>query len=98
MQTAAPRSYGDRRALTNRLQRLAVLGLLALSGCAGMGTPTLAPQGSLAQQRASAQRFDPYPEQGTGPEISEGRPRDYDREIAETRRARWNPPRPYWSQ
>ncbi len=75
VQDRAHQAYGDRRALTDRLQRLALLGLLALSGCAGMGTPSWPPR-LVAQQRASAQRFDPYPEQGTAPDISEGRPRD----------------------
>lgn len=84
--------------MTRRTRRLAALGLLALAGCAGTSMPTLTPRGSLAQQRASAQRWDPYPEEGTGPAISEGRPRDFDREIAETRRARWNPPRFYQPQ
>lgn len=81
--------------MIDRWPRLAALGLLTLSGCAGMSMPSLAPQGSLAQQRAAATRFDPYPEEGTGPTIEEGRPRDYDREIAETRRARWNRPKAF---
>lgn len=82
------------RAELNRLAFLLTLTtLLAAGGCAGMGQPTLASQGSTVSQRASAQRFDPYPEVGPGPEIVAGRPRDYDRAMPETRRARWSPAR-----
>lgn len=75
-----------------RYRTLAALLLLGLSGCAGMGMPTLAPEGSLARQRAVAQRFDPFPEEGPGPHISEGRPLGFEHALPETRRARWNAP------
>lgn len=58
------------------------------AGCAG--GPLMNPP-SEQQQRATAQRFDPYPENDTGPPVLGGRPLGYREPIAEPSRARWNP-------
>jgi len=46
-------------------------------------------QDSVRSQRAQAQRFDPYPERETGPDIPEARPMGFERNVAEPFRARW---------
>ena len=74
---------------------LAIL-LAATLGCATTAGPNFANPGSAEYQRLQAQRYDPYPERGPGPEIVGGRPRDFDRGLPETSRARWSQPR--WLQ
>jgi hypothetical protein len=61
------------------------------TGCAGGGGGAFLNPPSEQQQRATAQRFDPYPENDTGPAIVGGRPLGYREPIAEPSRARWNP-------
>jgi hypothetical protein len=71
----------------------AVLTALGLGGCAGTGTPKVASPGPARDQRARAQRFDPYPEKESGPELVGSRPREYDRPLAEPVRSqfeRWS--------
>ncbi len=59
-------------------------------GCSGFSTPHLtSPPPSAEYQQKRAQRFDPYPETETAPAIDGGRPRDFDRALPETTRARW---------
>ena len=70
---------------------LFVLIVVAAAGCQSTGTPNWYDPGSTEYQQSSAQRFDPYPEPDTGPEIMGGRPREYAQPIAEPSRARWNP-------
>lgn len=59
------------------------LALLGLEGCAGTGMPRLASPGSARDQRARAQRFDPYPDPDAGPALVGARPREYDRPLPE---------------
>jgi len=60
-------------------------------GCAGVGMPQFFGAGSVQQQRAVAERFDPYPENDTAPSVGGGRPLGYEEPIAEPSRSRWNP-------
>ncbi len=63
--------------------------MLPLAGCQ-FGTPRLfEPPPSAEYQQKRAQRFDPYPENETATPIDGGRPRDFDRALPETTRARW---------
>jgi len=63
----------------------------ASTGCGGGAASAFLNPPSEDQQRATAQRFDPYPENDTGPAILGGRPLGYREPIAEPSRARWNP-------
>jgi hypothetical protein len=67
------------------------LATVCLAGCRSVEPPTLAPRGDVATQRFEAQRFDPLPETNVGPEIVGARGREYDRQVAEPSRARWDP-------
>jgi hypothetical protein len=67
-----------------------ILAMAVLSGCRSTQTPTLDP-GPLAYQRYNAQRYDPFPEPDTAPEIVGARGREYDRPVAQPSRARWDP-------
>ncbi len=72
---------------------------LGLAGC-GETQPSLTHPGTIQQQQARANRFDPYPEPDTGPSAASmagTRPRDYQNPVAEPMRAtweKWNPPCP----
>ena len=70
---------------------LAASALGLSSGCAGFGLPGWYESRDVGQQRVSAQRFDPYPQNDTGPPVVGGRPHDYQDPVAEPSRARWNP-------
>jgi hypothetical protein len=59
------------------------LTIIGLGACAGTSTPRLASPGPAREQRARAQRFDPYPEIESGPQLVGARPREYDRPLAE---------------
>jgi hypothetical protein len=61
--------------------------LLAAEGCAGYGPVQILNPGTAEQQRAEAERFDPYPEQDLGPAVVGGRPRGYQVPPAEPKRA-----------
>ena len=63
----------------------------AVVGCADITPPALFHPGTTEIQQRRAERFDPYPEQGVGPDISGTRPRDYQEAPAEVLRARWLP-------
>jgi len=67
----------------SRLLMVALAMAVGLAGCAGTGTPKLASPGSARDQRARAQRFDPYPEIESGPPVVGTRPREFDRPLAE---------------
>jgi hypothetical protein len=75
------------------------VGLLLIVGAAGCGAggsnrlarPNWFAPGTAAEQRQRAQRFDPYPETDTGPDLVGVRPREYQRSIPETERARTLP-------
>lgn len=63
---------------------------LALVGCARTGRPFwYGNQATQAQRLHQAERFDPYPENETGPSIEEVRPYGFERNVAEPKRARW---------
>lgn len=68
-----------------------ILALSASVGCSSVDGPRWFGPGTAGQQRAEAARFDPYPENDTGPAVVGGRPRDYQNPVAEPSRARWNP-------
>lgn len=72
-----------------------VLGCLLLlvlaAGCRSMQRPNWLHPGPASYQQAQAQRFDPYPEVESGPAIAGGRPREYDKPLAEPARARQLP-------
>ena len=70
---------------------LAALGGTMITGCQSIATPTLYPPGTVQQQQFNAQRFDPFPEPDTAPEIVGARGREYSKPVAEPSRARWNP-------
>jgi hypothetical protein len=74
-----------------RVFLLASLAFLAAAGCQSVAPPNIYDPGPLDYQRSSAQRFDPYTDQEIGPDVVGGRPRDFDKPIAEPSRARWNP-------
>jgi len=76
------------------MHKIAALGgavlAAALTGCANGPFAAWNSPPSLAEQRASAQRFDPYTEDEVGPPVVGGRPREFQEPIAEPSRARWD--------
>jgi hypothetical protein len=70
---------------------LAVVASAASAGCVSDAPPHLAPSDQMDYLQGSAQRFDPYTDQEIGPPVAGGRPREFDKPIAEPSRARWNP-------
>ena len=70
---------------------VALLAGLAASGCRSVAPPTLYPQGTVEQQQYNAQRFDPYPEPDTAPEIVGARGRENEFPVAQPSRSRWDP-------
>jgi hypothetical protein len=71
---------------------LAAILILSSGGCAGLGRPNWCRPGTAPYQQAKAQRFDPYPDPDMGPEVVGGRPREFQKPIPETERARWTIP------
>ena len=65
--------------------------IVALVGCQGVSMPNWRQPGTAQHQRALAERYDPYPQNETGPPIDGGRPRDYQKPVPEISRARWLP-------
>lgn len=66
--------------------------VFASEGCARWTFPRLA-AGPARDQRARAQKFDPFPERESGPELVGARPPGFDRPLAEPIRAqfeRWS--------
>jgi hypothetical protein len=57
-------------------------------------TPNFAHPGTAAEQRADAERFDPYPDPDLGPEVLGGRPPGFTRPLTETEWARRYVPPP----
>ena len=47
--------------------------------------------GPAEHQQSQAEQFDPYPENEPGPELVGARPMEYDKPLAEVKRARWLP-------
>jgi hypothetical protein len=67
-----------------------LLGLAGgLTGCKSDAGPDWLHPGTQQAQQARALRYDPYPEPNIGPNVDGARPRDYDKPLAETQRARW---------
>jgi hypothetical protein len=66
-----------------------VLILTALGGCSTTACPCLCHPGSAQVQQARALRYDPYPENESGPAMVGVRPREYEKPPPETSRARW---------
>jgi hypothetical protein len=74
------------------LATVAILGAGTL-GCRGYNNPFQRPPGTLQQQRLNATVHDPYSDQEAGPEIVGGRPRDFQKALAEPVRNR-----PLWER
>ena len=64
---------------------------MGMAGC-GVERPRLLHPGPAAYQQKKAERFDPYADNDIGPEVVGARPRDYQKPIPETSRARWTIP------
>lgn len=67
-------------------------------GCRNCRTPFNTAPGTSKQQRFEAVAHDPYPEDDLGPECVGGRPRDYQKPLAEPVRDRMYKERRYWFQ
>lgn len=67
-----------------------VCGLLlaTIAGCAS-GRPDPLHPGDMQSQRFKAIAHDPYYDQDAGPEVVGGRPRDFQKPLAEPVRNRW---------
>jgi hypothetical protein len=63
---------------------------MTFAGCHSpyIRTPNFAHPGTAAQQRADAERFDPYPDPDAGPAVLGGRPPGFTRPLTETEWAR----------
>ena len=69
-----------------------VLLVIGAGGCARFTMPRLV-AGPARDQRARAQKFDPFPERESGPALVGARPREFDRPLEEPVRAqfeRWS--------
>ena len=62
--------------------------LVASTGC-GRERPNLMHPGDLQSQRFNAIAHDPYTDQDAGPEVVGGRPREFQKPLAEPVRNRW---------
>jgi hypothetical protein len=72
---------------------LFVAGLILFSaagGCAKTAGPNWLHPGGATVQQTRALRYDPYPENGPGPPVVGGRPREYQIAPPETSRSRWH--------
>jgi hypothetical protein len=78
-----------------KLHALCLLALLAFStlGCAGgrrLEWPQFGrPPGTSEAQRNNANLHDPYPDPDAGPPVVGGRPREFQKPLAEPARSRW---------
>ena len=61
----------------------------ALAGCASTAKPNWLHPGTAQAQQARALRYDPYPENESGPPMTGDRPREYETPPPEPSRARW---------
>jgi hypothetical protein len=61
----------------------------ALVGCKGTVGPAWAHPGSARAQQTQALRYDPYPENESGPPMVGVRPREYEKPPSEASRSRW---------
>ena len=71
---------------SNNLRVVLLLTTLGVAGCYSpyFRMPNFAHPGTAAQQRADAERFDPYPDPDAGPPVVGGRPIGYTRPLTET--------------
>lgn len=69
---------------------LASLIILCASGC-NLSRPNWLNPGPSQYQRQQAQHFDPYPEFANGPDVTGGRPRDFQRPIDTPKRIQTEP-------
>ena len=69
---------------------VAVVGLLCLTGCFNLAPPQWLHPGDAPSQRKRAVRFDPYPENETGPKMVGTRPREFADPLAEPARSRYS--------
>ncbi|RPH84563.1 MAG: membrane or secreted protein [Planctomycetaceae bacterium] len=67
---------------------LCALSLVASTGC-GRERPNIMHPGDLQSQRFNAIAHDPYTDQDAGPEVVGGRPREFQKPLAEPVRNRW---------
>ena len=61
---------------------------ISTTGCVA-GRPSLFHPGDIQHQRFNAVTHDPYTDNDAGPEVVGGRPRDYQKPLAEPVRNRW---------
>jgi hypothetical protein len=74
--------------MSAKLRFLAAMTLvLAAMGC--RSGATLSRPGTLQYQQYNATLHDPYADNDAGPEIEGGRPRDFEKPLAEPVRSRW---------
>lgn len=69
---------------------LPLVPLFAATGCAGTAYPQLFNPPPVNVQQQRAERFDPFPEVGSGPDITGARPRGYDLPASEPVRSQTN--------
>jgi hypothetical protein len=76
--------------MSTPLRYLTAMMLLSvgIAGCRCAG-PNLWHPGSMQQQQYSATLHDPYADNDAGPEVVGGRPRDFEKPLAEPVRSRW---------
>ena len=72
------------------------IALLTSAGCRGYRTPFNTPAGTFRQQRFEAVAHDPYPQDELGPDVVGGRPRDYQKPVAEPVRDKMYAEKRYW--
>lgn len=77
----------------NRLRLLVWVVVMAgvAGGCSSSGRTNLFAPGPAPYQQRQAERFDPYAEKESGPEVVGARPREYQKPPSEPSRARWMP-------
>jgi hypothetical protein len=61
-----------------------------LAGCRDISGPNWTHPGTTEEQRAWAERYNPYPETNIGPDVVGGRPREFQNQISEPARSRWS--------
>jgi hypothetical protein len=74
----------------NNLRMLLPLMTISIAGCYSphIRTPNFVHPGTAAEQRADAERFDPYPDPDAGPAVVGGRPPGFTRPLTDTEWAR----------
>jgi hypothetical protein len=77
----------NRRRCMHVLVSLAAASSIAIAGCHSIRMPNFAQPGTAQQQRADAERWDPYPDPDAGPPVLGGRPIGFTRPLNE---AEWS--------